>query len=192
MRLMDRCAPLGCPILTFDHTQATYAALTRPGLVVEKSRKTSEKHDLEISFAKPMHCLRSLLVILACTTSAALRVAVAPLGGRAVASSAAVRTSPSVMQFGSKKSVAEQLEDKGYWPGEWVCADCGYIYEPSAQRPFEELRQRWKCPQCAGPRRRFVKKAGGVTAAVDDSPLIIGTVATLIATAVLVYLGLSI
>mgnify|MGYP002840082382 CR=1 FL=1 len=23
---------------------------------------------------------------------------------------------------------------------------------------FEELRPRWKCPQCAGPRRRFVKK----------------------------------
>jgi rubredoxin len=97
------------------------------------------------------------------------------------------------MQFGGKRlSPEEKLEELGYWPGEWVCADCGYIYEPGTTPPFEELRQRWKCPQCAGPRRRFVKKAGGVMAKVDDSPLIIGTVLTGVVTAALVYLGLTI
>jgi N-acetylmuramoyl-L-alanine amidase len=91
------------------------------------------------------------------------------MGARTL-SRAAVRAEPAVMQFGKKKkSTEELLEEKGYWPGEWVCADCGYIYEPSADRPFEELRPRWKCPQCAGPRRRFVKKAGGVTAQINDS-----------------------
>ena len=55
---------------------------------------------------------------------------------------------------------SQKLEEMGYWPGEWLCADCGYIYEPGTSPPFEELRQGWKCPQCAGPRRRFIKKAG--------------------------------
>merc|ERR1719460_2756685 len=94
-----------------------------------------------------------------------------------------------VMQFGKKKELT--LEEQGYWPGEWVCADCGYIYEPGTDPAFEELRGGWKCPQCAGPRRRFVKKAGGVTAAVDDSPLIIGTAATAVAIIALVYIGLT-
>ena len=97
------------------------------------------------------------------------------------------------MQFGRKQlSVEEQLEAKGYWPGEWVCADCGYIYEPSISPPFEELRPKWKCPQCAGPRRRFVKKAGGQTGVVDDSPLFIGMGLTVVLIVVLVYAGLTI
>merc|ERR1712146_600544 len=82
------------------------------------------------------------------------------------------------MQFGGKRlSPEEKLEEQGYWPGEWGCADCGYIYEPGTSPHFEELRKGWKCPQCAGPRRRFVKKAGGMVGKVDDSPLVIGTVA---------------
>jgi rubredoxin len=94
--------------------------------------------------------------------------------------------------FGPKKSPEEILEEKGYWPGEWVCADCGYIYEPGTKPPLEELRKKWKSPQCAGPRRRFVKKAGGMVAQIDDSPLVIGTAAFAVATVVLVYLGLTI
>ena len=35
---------------------------------------------------------------------------------------------------------------------------------PGTSPPFEELRKGWKCPQCAGPRRRFVKKAGDMRA----------------------------
>ena len=59
---------------------------------------------------------------------------------------------------------SQKLEAMGYWPGEWLCADCGYIYEPGTSPAFEELRPGWKCPQCAGPRRRFVKKAGDMRA----------------------------
>lgn len=75
---------------------------------------------------------------------------------------------------GDKKTPEEILEEKGYWPGEWVCADCGYLYEPGTIPPFEELKSRWKCPQCAGPRRRFVKRAGDQYSELDDSPLYIG------------------
>jgi rubredoxin len=94
--------------------------------------------------------------------------------------------------FGPKQTAEERLEELGYWPGEWVCADCGFIYEPGTNPAFEELRKGWKCPQCAGPRRRFVKKAGGIIAAVDDSPLLIGTLVTIFILFGLTYLGLTI
>merc|ERR1740138_1019444 len=85
--------------------------------------------------------------------------------------------SKPTMQFGRRKktveevpkSVEDQLEEKGYWPAQWICGDCGFIYEPSAVNPFEELPKGWKCPQCAGPRRRFAKKAGNMIAKIDDS-----------------------
>ena len=82
------------------------------------------------------------------------RKAVPPIGEAKTPTSTKSRTSQA----------EEKLEELGYWPGEWVCTDCGYIYEPGNEPPFEELRQRWKCPQCAGPRRRFVKKAGDMRA----------------------------
>ena len=130
------------------------------------------------------------LLLATCGAAEAFRAA-GPLRSNALAP-AVTRASPVAMQFGSKKTTEEILEEQGYWPGEWVCADCGYIYEPSARKPFEELRTGWKCPQCAGPRRRFVKKAGGVLGNVDDSPLIYGTVAFAVLTALLVYVGLTV
>jgi rubredoxin len=117
------------------------------------------------------------------------------VGGAVAAYALTKRYGEPNMQFqvgGKKKSPEEILEEKGYWPGEWACADCGYIYDNVYQRvAFEELRPRWKCPQCAGPRRRFVKKAGGITAVVDDSPLLIGTAVAALLIIVLVYLGLT-
>ena len=70
---------------------------------------------------------------------------------------------------------SQKLEEMGYWPGEWLCADCGYIYEPGTEPPFEELKKFWKCPQCAGPRRRFVKKAGSMCAVRVTSASVAGT-----------------
>jgi rubrerythrin len=36
------------------------------------------------------------------------------------------------MVFGKKKSAAQKAEDEAkaakFWQGEWVCKDCGYIY----------------------------------------------------------------
>jgi rubredoxin len=88
--------------------------------------------------------------------------------------------------------LAQKLEAKGYWPGEWLCADCGYIYEPGMEPAFEELRPGWKCPQCAGPRRRFVKKAGDMLGNLDDTPLYVGTGVAFVIVFGLVYLGLTV
>merc|ERR1711988_1049630 len=97
------------------------------------------------------------------------------------------------MQFSKKKlTPSEKLEAAGYWPGEWLCADCGFIYEPGTEPPFEELKSFWKCPQCAGPRRRFVKKAGAMLGTLDDSPLFIGTAVAAAIIVGLVYVGLTI
>ena len=91
-----------------------------------------------------------------------------------------------------KKTTEELLEEKGYWPGEWVCADCGYIYEPGTTPPFEELRPKWKCPQCAGPRRRFVKKAGGQYGSIDDTPLFLGMGISIAFIAAALFVGLTV
>ena len=105
-----------------------------------------------------------------------LLVLLAPTGealaspGAALRLRTPLRTAPATMQiFGKKKEKIPTLEERGYWAGEWVCADCGYIYEPDPKDPFEELPPYWKCPQCAGPRRRFIKKAGDVLGKLDDT-----------------------
>ena len=135
--------------------------------------------------------IAALLLAAASTEALALASSASPLrASRAAASS--LRAAPA-MQFGKRKATTpeEKLEAKGYWPGEWVCADCGYIYEPGTEPPFEELRPFWKCPQCAGPRRRFVKKAGDMIGNVDDTPLLVGTVGAALIIGGLVYLGLT-
>ena len=127
-----------------------------------------------------------LLLLAACGLADAFSLSAPQLGVQ----KAAARAAPVAMQFGGTKK-KPTLEELGYWPGEWVCADCGYIYEPGTEPPFEELRQKWKCPQCAGPRRRFVKKAGGMVGKVNDNGLYVGTAPTAAAVIALVYIGLT-
>lgn len=134
--------------------------------------------------------MRALTLLVAATTVEAFNLAAPATLRPAVASP--VRSSLTMQFGGKKKTVEEVLEEKGYWAGEWVCADCGFIYEPGTAPPFEELRPRWKCPQCAGPRRRFVKKAGSMVGSVDDSALINGTIGAAILVITLVFVGLSI
>lgn len=90
-----------------------------------------------------------------------------------------------------KAAKVDIREEKGYWQGEWVCADCGFIYAPSERVPFEEQPRGFVCPQCAGPRRRFVKKAGDVVGSLDDSALTIGTIAGLALVGGLLYYGMN-
>merc|ERR1719152_1000035 len=130
--------------------------------------------------------LITLLFVAACGLSDALLLSPGA-GVRVRTPLRAVQVAPTMQIFGKKEKPT--LAELGYWEGEWVCADCGYIYEPGTEPPFEELRSFWKCPQCAGPRRRFAKKAGGMVAGLDDTPIQIFTYLSLAAIAILLYQG---
>ncbi|OEU20665.1 hypothetical protein FRACYDRAFT_234296 [Fragilariopsis cylindrus CCMP1102] len=100
-----------------------------------------------------------------------------------ITSSAVSRTSnTSLNVFGKKKSKAQKAEEAEkaamYWEGEWVCKDCGYIYNRAecADLFFEEQTPGFRCPQCSGPRRRYAKKVGdrvGTTLDGGDAPILI-------------------
>eukprot|EP00558_Chaetoceros_sp_UNC1202_P004151 CAMPEP_0197246584 /NCGR_PEP_ID=MMETSP1429-20130617/16654_1 /TAXON_ID=49237 /ORGANISM="Chaetoceros sp., Strain UNC1202" /LENGTH=141 /DNA_ID=CAMNT_0042707277 /DNA_START=50 /DNA_END=472 /DNA_ORIENTATION=- len=104
-----------------------------------------------------------------------------------------VVSTTSLNVFGKKKSAAQKAEEEAknalYWQGEWVCKDCGYIYQRGecAGMFFEEQGAGFRCPQCSGPRRRYAKKVGdvvGTTLDGGDAPILIfsfgGVIATII------------
>mmetsp|Transcript_12453 Transcript_12453/g.23866 ORF Transcript_12453/g.23866 Transcript_12453/m.23866 type:complete len:141 (-) Transcript_12453:186-608(-) len=88
-------------------------------------------------------------------------------------------TTTALNVFGNKKSAAAKKEEESkYWQGDWVCKDCGYIYNRAecAGMYFEEQGPGFRCPQCSGPRRRYAKKVGdrvGTTLDGGDAPILI-------------------
>ena len=83
--------------------------------------------------------------------------------------------------------MAEQETASKYWQGEWVCKDCGYIYNRAecAGLYFEEQGPGFRCPQCSGPRRRYAKKVGdvvGTTLDGGDAPILLFSFGGVIAT----------
>jgi rubredoxin len=95
------------------------------------------------------------------------------------------------MVFGKRKTAAQKKEEEEkaamYWEGEWVCKDCGYIYDRMevAGMYFEEQGAGFRCPQCSGPRRRYAKKVGdvvGTTLDGGDAPILIFSFGGVIAT----------
>jgi hypothetical protein len=70
--------------------------------------------------------LLSLLLVLICFGSTQ-GFAVRPVVSAPI--SVADPTSTSLNVFGNRKTKEQQTEDDDkYWQGEWVCKDCGYIY----------------------------------------------------------------
>ena len=75
--------------------------------------------------------------------------------------------------------------DKTYWEGDWVCADCGSIYDADIDGgglPFEEMKRGFSCPQCSAPRKRYAKAVNGkwgVTLDGGDLPIYASTIAGL-------------
>jgi hypothetical protein len=68
----------------------------------------------------------SLLLAIVCLSST-LAFSVRPSVVPSVAVAGATSTSLNV--FGKRKTKEQQAEeDAKYWQGEWVCKDCGYIY----------------------------------------------------------------
>ena len=53
------------------------------------------------------------------------------------------RPTTSLNVFGNKKSKAakeaEEAKAAMYWAGDWVCKDCGYIYNRVSRRNFENM-----------------------------------------------------
>lgn len=91
---------------------------------------------------------------------------------------------PPEMPEEAKKAVAAG-DNVGYWQGEWICVDCGFVYKPTRRVKFEDLPGSWKCPQCNAPKRRFAKKAGDYiaeTAGTSNLPIIVFSIVGLIAT----------
>ncbi|GMH60800.1 hypothetical protein TrLO_g13622 [Triparma laevis f. longispina] len=93
----------------------------------------------------------------------------------------APQTSTSLNVFGTKKkalSPEDQARIDSYWEGDWVCKDCGYVYnrDECAGFYFEEQGAGFRCPQCSGPRRRYAKKVGdvvGTTLDGGDAPILL-------------------
>jgi rubredoxin len=69
------------------------------------------------------------------------------------------------------------MAETEYWQGEWVCADCGYVYDRDIDGGglyFEQQQRGFICPQCSAPRKRYAKKVGdqwGVTRDGGDLPI---------------------
>eukprot|EP00585_Thalassiosira_rotula_P004388 CAMPEP_0196153392 /NCGR_PEP_ID=MMETSP0910-20130528/37134_1 /TAXON_ID=49265 /ORGANISM="Thalassiosira rotula, Strain GSO102" /LENGTH=154 /DNA_ID=CAMNT_0041417195 /DNA_START=41 /DNA_END=505 /DNA_ORIENTATION=+ len=100
-------------------------------------------------------------------------------------------SSTSLSVFGKRKTEAQKAEEAEraaqFWAGEWVCKDCGYIYNRGecAGMYFEEQGPGFRCPQCSGPRRRYAKKVGdrvGTTLDGGDGPILLFSFGGLIAT----------
>merc|ERR1719265_1329706 len=84
---------------------------------------------------------------------------------------------------------------KEYWAGEWICADCGYIYNERAYgaSKFEDQQMGFKCPMCAAPRRRFARKMGdkiGTTLDGGDGPILIFSAVALLVVIAIAYFSL--
>ncbi|GAB5034716.1 rubredoxin family protein [Nannochloropsis oceanica] len=91
---------------------------------------------------------------------------------------AASLSAPSSRGTRNGRSKGLTAMDMQYWEGEWVCADCGYIYneQDCGGMRFEDQKRGFKCPQCSAPRRRFAKKVGdkiGVTNDGGDAPILL-------------------
>mmetsp|Transcript_25567 Transcript_25567/g.61480 ORF Transcript_25567/g.61480 Transcript_25567/m.61480 type:complete len:149 (+) Transcript_25567:182-628(+) len=137
--------------------------------------------------------MKSILSILyAFCLLATSTLAFAPTAPRAaVAPTRSVATPTSLSVFGKRKTEAQKAEQAEYeaqfWAGEWVCKDCGYIYNRAecAGMFFEEQGVGFRCPQCSGPRRRYAKKVGdrvGTTLDGGDGPILLFSIGGMIAT----------
>ncbi|CAE8589293.1 unnamed protein product, partial [Polarella glacialis] len=122
--------------------------------------------------------------------------------GFVLAASATVGLAAALLRTKSKRAdagallVARKADDsKDYWGGEWICADCGYIYnERATGQKFEDLQVGYKCPQCAAPRRRFARKLGdkvGTTLDGGDTPILLFSAGALVLVLAIAYFTLQ-
>ena len=89
------------------------------------------------------------LVALFCGSSNAF----APRPSILTVTKAAPRAVSSLSVFGGrgKAKTPAPVEDNDYWQGDWVCADCGYVFDRDIDGGglyFEQQKKGFICPQC--------------------------------------------
>jgi len=110
------------------------------------------------------------------------------LGGHARAALVTAPAPRRVLAAGPLLAAKKPDEGSQYWQGDWVCADCGYIYDRDIDGGgmyFEEQKRGFICPQCSAPRKRYAKAVGGqwgVTRDGGDFPIYAWTLVGLAAT----------
>eukprot|EP01040_Poterioochromonas_malhamensis_P006372 gene6374-6865_t len=126
-----------------------------------------------------------MVSILAVVIVCALLILLKPVDGfHSLVTSNIIRRVPSTPLFAakppttnSKSGKKDEVDSSQFWQGEWVCADCGYIYDREFDGGglyFEQLPRGFVCPQCSAPRKRYAKKVGdqwGVTRDGGDLPI---------------------
>jgi hypothetical protein len=100
--------------------------------------------------AKSSHIVSALLLLLLSSLAGAFQVA--PFSPSSLAAARGTSSSTSLNVFGNKKPTPASAQDAllerakragvsgGFWEGEWVCKDCGYIYN-RVRRRVQETRQ---------------------------------------------------
>ena len=138
-----------------------------------------------------MKCIIAIISALCLFVTAAFAFAPVTPSAPGPTRSLSINTRTSLTVFGNKKTEEQKAEEEAlaakYWQGEWVCKDCGYIYNRAecAGMYFEEQGAGFRCPQCSGPRRRYAKKVGdrvGTTLDGGDAPILLFSFGGLIAT----------
>ena len=136
-------------------------------------------------------------LLLACLTSGDAFLAPRFGGSRAVATPVSISLTRNLQPqapplsstaLSAKNSKEKEAATSQYWQGDWVCADCGYIFDRDIDgggKYFEEQVRGFICPQCSAPRKRYAKAVGdqwGVTRDGGDFPIYAWTFVGLVVT----------
>ena len=103
-----------------------------------------------LNYAKMNSLMRTIFTIFMLFASMGMTSAFAPMPSTRAVS--VTSTTSLNMVFGKKKTAAQKAEEEAkavkYWQGEWVCKDCGYIYnrQECAGMYFEEQGPGFRCP----------------------------------------------
>ena len=119
----------------------------------------------------------SVLLLLVLYLGGALAFAPRPFMSISRATSTLQSRQPPFGPLFAKSKDNKEVDGSQYWQGDWVCADCGYIYDRDIDgggKYFEEQQRGFICPQCSAPRKRYAKAVGdqwGVTRDGGDFPI---------------------
>ena len=119
-------------------------ALDDVSRIVEIGRKQRVFH--LVLLLSTMFSMRSLFLL--CVALLACASHAFEFAPRSVLTSRIVRN--PVSKILAVKPAASGIPE-GYWEGDWVCADCGYVFDKDIDgggKYFEDQKKGFICPQC--------------------------------------------